>query len=146
MRKLVLLVALGILAPLALAACGGGDDDETTPAQTTTTPTTTQAGGGGGGGGGETVSLSADPSGALAYEQTSLSAQAGKDTIEFDNPAPVGHDVCVQDSGGKNLGCSDVIQQDKTSLTVDLKAGTYTYYCSVDGHEAAGMKGTLTVE
>lgn len=144
MRKLVLLVALGILAPLALTACGGGDD-ETTTAQTT--PTTTPAGGGGGGGGGsETISLSADPSGAFAYEQTSLSAQAGNDTINFDNPAPIGHDVCVEDSSGNEVGCSDVITQDKTSLTVNLKAGSYTYFCSVDGHRAAGMEGTLTVE
>jgi plastocyanin len=140
MRKLVLLVALGILAPLALAACGGGDD-ETTPAQTA--PTTTQAGGGGGA---ETISLSADPGGAFAFEQTSLSAQAGNDTIEFDNPAPLGHNVCVEDSSGNEVGCSDVVTQAKTSLTVDLQPGTYTYYCSVDGHRAGGMEGTLTVK
>jgi plastocyanin len=145
MRKLVLLAALAILAPLALAACGGGDD-ETTPVETTPTTTTQAGGGAGGGGGGETISLSADPSGALAYEQTSLSAQAGNDTIDFDNPAPIGHDVCVEDSSGNEVGCSEVITQDKTSLTVNLKAGDYTYYCSVDGHRAGGMEGTLTVE
>ena len=145
MRKLVLLVTLVVLAPLALTACGGDDDETTTSAQTT--PTTTPAGGGGGGGGGsETISLSADPSGAFAYEQTSLSAQAGNDTIDFDNPAPIGHDVCVEDSSGNEVGCSDVITQDKTSLTVNLKAGDYTYFCSVDGHRAAGMEGTLTVD
>jgi plastocyanin len=143
MRKLVLLVVLGILATLALAACGGGDD-ETTPAQTTTP--TTPAGGGGDGGGGGTINLTADPGGALAFEQTSLSAQAGKGTINLDNPAPVGHDVCVEDPSGNELGCSDVVTQDKTSLTVDLKPGTYTYYCDVDGHRAGGMEGTLTVE
>jgi len=146
MRKLVLLVALGILAPLALTACGGGNDG-TTSAQTTST--TTQAGGGGGGaggGGGETISLSADPSGAFAYQQTSLSAQAGNDTIEFDNPAPIGHDVCVEDSSGNEVGCSNIITQDKTSLTVDLKAGDYTYFCNVDGHRAGGMEGTLNVK
>jgi plastocyanin len=144
MRKLALLVAVGLLASLTLAACGGGDDNGTT-AQTTTTQTTTQAGGGGGGGGG-TVSLSADPSGALAYQETSLTAKAGNDTIDFDNPAPLDHDVCVEDSSGKQLGCSDTVKEDKASLTLNLKSGTYTYYCSVDGHRAAGMEGTLTVQ
>ena len=144
MRKLALLVAVGLLASLTLAACGGGDDNETT-ASTTTTQTTTQAGGGGGGGGG-TVSLSADPSGALAYQETSLTAKAGNDTIDFDNPAPLDHDVCVEDSSGKQLGCSDTVTEGKASLTLNLKSGTYTYYCSVDEHRAGGMEGTLTVQ
>lgn len=147
MRKLVLLVALGLLASAALAACGGGDGDGETTAETTTpTTTTTQAGGGGGGGGGGTISLSADPSGAIAYEQASLSGQAGNTTIEFDNPAPLAHDVCVEDPSGNEVGCSDVITDDKTSLTVNLKPGTYTFYCSVDGHRAGGMEGPLTVQ
>ena len=30
-------------------------------------------------------------------------------------------------------------------MTVKLKKGTYTFYCPVDGHEAAGMKGKLVV-
>jgi len=32
-----------------------------------------------------------------------------------------------------------------STVTADLKPGTYTFYCPVPGHEAAGMKGTLTV-
>jgi plastocyanin len=145
MRKLVFLMVLALLAPAALAACGGGDD-ETTPVETTE-PTPAGGGGdGGGGGGGGTISVSADPGGALAYEQTSLSAQAGSNTIEFDNPAPVAHDVCIEDSSAKQLGCTDVITEDNTSLTVDLEAGDYTFYCDVDAHRAGGMEGPLTVE
>jgi hypothetical protein len=33
---------------------------------------------------------------------------------------------------------------DKSTLTA--KAGKYEYYCPVDGHKAAGMEGTLTVQ
>ncbi len=31
------------------------------------------------------------------------------------------------------------------SLTLNLHAGTYTLFCSLPGHEAKGMKATLTV-
>ena len=30
-------------------------------------------------------------------------------------------------------------------MTANLKPGKYEFYCPVDGHKAAGMKGTLTV-
>jgi uncharacterized cupredoxin-like copper-binding protein len=30
-------------------------------------------------------------------------------------------------------------------LTVSLKAGTYTLYCTVPGHKAAGMVAKLTI-
>ena len=59
---------------LALSACGGGSSSSST------TPATT--GGGGGGGGSSTVKISADPSGALKYEQTDVSASAGSITID----------------------------------------------------------------
>jgi plastocyanin len=146
MRKLVLLVALGALSSLALAACGGGSSSSsTTPAasSSSTTSSTTAAGGGGGGG---TINVEADPGGNLAYTQTSLTANAGSDTIDFNNPASLPHNVTIEDSSGKTVGATDTISGSKTSTTVDLKAGTYTFFCSVDSHRQAGMEGTLTVK
>jgi len=132
-RALPLLLALCV-STLALAACGGGGSSSST------TPST----GGGGGGGGETVKISADPSGAFAYEQTDVSAKAGSVTIDFNNPSSIAHDVTIEGNGVN--AATDIITDSETTTTVDLQPGTYTFFCSVDGHRAAGMEGTLTVK
>jgi plastocyanin len=133
-RALPLLLVLAA-SVLALSACGGGDSSSsTTPAAT----------GGGGGGGGSTVNISADPSGALKFEQTDVSATAGTITIDFTNMSSLPHDVKIEGNGAS--GGTDEITNSSTSATVDLDPGTYTFFCSVDGHRAAGMEGTLTVK
>jgi uncharacterized cupredoxin-like copper-binding protein len=149
MKKLILTLVLGATASLALVACGSSSNSTTssTPTTAASTPTTSSTSGGGGGAASSSVKLAASPS-ALAYDTNSLSAKAGNVTIDFNNPnSSLGHDVCVQDSGGKEVGCSDVITGSSTTLDLsNLKAGKYTFFCSVPGHEAAGMKGTLTVQ
>jgi plastocyanin len=96
---------------------------------------------------GSSVNVAADPSGQLKYEQTKLTAaKAGKVTIDFTNQSPVQHDVTVADASGKVLGATQIITGGSTSASVNLKPGSYTFYCSVDSHEQAGMKGTLTVK
>jgi plastocyanin len=151
-RKLGLTLALGVLAALALAACGSSSSSSSTastPASTSSGGSSTGAssgGGGGGGGGGGTIQVAADPSGALAYQQTKLTATAGSNTIDFTNDSSTPHNVTIEDSSGNSVGATDTVTGSNTSTTVDLKPGTYTYFCSVDGHEAAGMKGTLTVK
>jgi plastocyanin len=143
-RLLVVLVVLA-LVPLSLGACGGDDDDDGGEEAATTTEETT---GGGGGGGGEatTLKLSADPGGAIAYDTDSLEAPAGDVTIDFDNPANLAHDVCLESPAGDEVGCSDTVTDDSTSLDAKVESGDYTFFCSVDGHRQSGMEGTLTVQ
>jgi plastocyanin len=132
---------------LGLSACGGDDDSSSgqtttaaaapaTTAPTTTAPATTTAAA-------EPIELEADPSGALKYVQTTLTATAGAVDIRLTNDSSVPHDVTIEGEGS-----SEIISGGATSdLTIaDLPAGTYTYFCSVPGHEQAGMTGTLTVE
>lgn len=151
MKKVAALLVLA-LAAFALVACGGGDDttgSSTEPAPEATTEGDANAGGGSkeaGGGGGETLSFEADPGGGLAYTTTEATTKAGKVTIAFDNPQSLVHDVAIEDSSGKEVGATEVIADGSDSTTVDLKPGTYTFYCSVPGHREAGMEGTLTVE
>lgn len=149
MKKVTALLALA-LAAVALVACGGDDDGTTT----TTSETSNEAAAGGGqtetggqsGGGGSTLEFVADPSGALAYTTTEATAKAGKVTIDFENPQSLTHDVVIEGSSGKEVGGTELIADGSTSTTVDLKSGTYTFYCSVPGHREAGMEGTLTVK
>ena len=144
MKKLIVLVAVLALASLSLAACGDDDDDDggDEPATTQEAPTE----GGGEAGGATTLQLGADPGGDLAFDTDTLEAQAGDLTIEFDNPADLPHDVCLEGPGGEDLGCSETVTGDSTSLMATVEAGDYTFYCSVTGHREAGMEGTLTAE
>ncbi len=72
--------------------------------------------------------------------------EAGEVTIEFDNPQALTHDVQIENAKGEDVGGTELIASESTSATVDLKPGTYTFYCSVPGHREAGMEGTLTVK
>jgi plastocyanin len=131
---------LGATALLALAGCGGSNNNSSN--------TTTTSGGASSGtasaGGGQQLKISADAS-QLKYNVTQLSAKAGKVTITMNNQSPLQHDVAIK-GGGVNAKGEIVGQGGKSVATADLKAGTYEFYCSVDGHEAAGMKGELVVK
>jgi plastocyanin len=147
MKKVAALLALALVSA-ALVACGEDDDGTTT---TTTGGEATNGaatnGGGGGGGASSTLQVAADPGGGLAFTPDVLTAKAGNVTIDFDNPQPVAHDVRIEDSGGTDLGGTEVITDSEESATLKgLKPGEYTFYCSVPGHREAGMEGTLTVE
>jgi plastocyanin len=95
-------------------------------------------------GAGETLKLSAEPS-KIAFDTTELTAdKAGKVTIDFNNPSALEHDVAIEENG-RQIAISETITEGNTSVSANLKPGTYTYLCTVPGHAEAGMEGTLTV-
>ena len=151
MNKLTVLLALPVTALVLLAGCGGDDSSSDSSSSDTSSGTTQTEQPSGGTTGdkaaakGTVLQLEADPSGALAYEQTSLTAQPGKIQIDFTNDSPIGHDVVVEQDG-KEVARSSVITGSSEVVTFDAKAGDYTYYCSVPGHREAGMEGTLRVK
>lgn len=93
---------------------------------------------------GETLQLAADPS-AIAFDTTSLASKPGEVTIDFDNPSAIEHDVVIA-KDGKEIAATERITEGKTSVSAELTPGSYTFFCSVPGHAAAGMEGTLTVK
>jgi plastocyanin len=148
MKKVAALLALA-LASFALVACGGGGSDEGSSESTateTTQESTSGAAAGESGGAAETLEFEADPEGQLAYTTTEATTKAGKVEIDFNNPQALTHDVAIEDSKGEVVGQTELIDSGSDSTTVDLKPGTYTFFCTVPGHREAGMEGTLTVE
>jgi plastocyanin len=144
MRALSLIVLICALA-IPVAGCGGDDDDNGgSSASGGTTTKESTGGGGGGGGGGETLKISADQGGALKFDKSSLTAKAGKVTIVMDNPSDLPHAIEVEGNGTEIKG-DTVTKGGVSKASGTLKAGDYEFYCPVDGHKQAGMKGTLTV-
>ena len=43
------------------------------------------------------------------------------------------------------LAATPTFEGGAKTLTLNLKPGTYVFYCSVPGHRQAGMQGTLTI-
>jgi plastocyanin len=155
---LALLLAAGVLAA---AGCGGDDEEEpaaggggaTTTEETpeptetpeaTETPEEEDGGGGGDGGGGETLTLTADPGGSISWEPSELNAAAGEVSIELVNDSTTPHAVEVEGQGVEEE--SETITESTTTLTVDLEAGEYVFYCPVGQHRQNGMEGQLLVE
>jgi plastocyanin len=128
-RTIALCLALAALI-LALSACGGGDD-EGEPS-------------GNGGGDGTALELVAGPGSELKFDQTSLEAPAGEVTITMTNEGDLPHNVAIEGNGVDEKG-EVVTKGDTSTVTATLEAGEYTFYCSVPGHQAGGMEGTLTV-
>ncbi|MBJ7456428.1 MAG: cupredoxin domain-containing protein [Thermoleophilia bacterium] len=93
-----------------------------------------------------TRSVTAPAGEKLRFSATRLKAPAGSVTLKMTNRDDIGHNIAVR---GKKLAkprLGKIVQTGKVSkVTVNLPAGTYTFYCSVFGHESSGMRGTLTV-
>ncbi len=88
-----------------------------------------------------TLTIPADPSGQLAYVNKTAQASAGKITIDMPNKSGIPHNIAID---GKGAG--KVVTSGSSSFSATFAPGTYTYYCQVPGHRAAGMVGKLVVK
>src|SRR5271154_580099 len=98
------------------------------------------------------LAIDASPSGQLAYTSSKAEATPGAVTITMANMSGVSHNIAIEPGSGgatakgAQLAASSFITKGTTSVSVNLKPGTYTYFCQAPGHRAAGMYGTLTVK
>lgn len=128
-----------VLAAVVAALAGCGGDDDGGDAQATQAETTA-----GSGAAAQNLQIEADPNGALRFTTESLQANAGEVQIVMENPSSVPHNVAIKGNGVDEKG-EIVGKGEQSEVSATVEPGTYEFYCSVPGHEAAGMKGELTV-
>ncbi len=124
-RTPLAIAAASLVLALPFAACGGDDDAAKPPSS-------------GGPGGSELVVHGKDT---LKFDKDAYTAKAGTIDVRLVNDGSINHTLLIKDVDDFEL---KVPGTDEGS--VDLEAGTYTLYCDVAGHEAAGMEAELTVE
>jgi uncharacterized cupredoxin-like copper-binding protein len=123
----------------------GGERVAETPSESTTTQlTTTQAT--------TTAATSTAPKPQAAtvdvtesefkIAAASTDLKAGQITFAVKNGGKIPHDLAIKGTSDKTKLISP---GGNAKLTVTLKPGKYELYCSVPGHEAAGMKLNVTV-
>jgi plastocyanin len=146
MSRIALLAATAVTT-LVVASCGSSSSSTSSsaPATSTAAPASSTPASAPATSGAGTISIAANPSGMLMFTTNSLKAKAGKVTIDFTNNAPLSHNFTLATKTGNVLRATPTFMGGTKTLTLTLKPGTYTYYCSVPGHRMAGMQGTLVV-
>ena len=121
------------------AAAESTTAETTTAAQTTTAATTTTA----------PTTTAAKPQTKVQVSETEFkittdltSFKAGQITFVAKNDGKIPHDLAVKETGDKT---KEIPPGGTAELKVNLKPGKYELYCTIPGHEAAGMKLTITV-
>lgn len=149
MRRLLIL-----LIPLALVAVACGSDDTTgmrgtTPGMDMHSDTTAMPGmdmhGGSSGAvaeGARTIELRAK---SFSFTPDRIEVEAGEDLAIEMTSADVEHDLVID--GAEDIHVVHVGAGDTATggFTAPDEPGSYTFFCSVAGHRAAGMEGTLVV-
>jgi plastocyanin len=124
-------VVRGIVACAALvavlAACGGSED-EGTPYKEPAGPA---------------VATLRVKSGNVFFDPTELDAPKGIVRITLRNIESGTHDLVIRGLPGFMLDVSG--EGSTASGKVNLTKKQYEFYCTIPGHEEAGMKGTITV-
>jgi plastocyanin len=124
-------LAFAVAMTVGFTACGGGDDHHSGEGYVPPKGPST-----------ETISIVAqnfsftpkNPTADAGIATIKLTAKSGIHDFVFDDDAYPGFHLEADGGGGSQ------------SEKIDLKAGKYTFYCTITGHRAQGMEGTLTVK
>jgi plastocyanin len=122
MRRNLLCLASAATLALTLGACGDSGSDDKAAAYTPD---------------GELTVAAQD---ALKFDAEAYDAEGPCIDVTYANAGSVAHTLLVKGESGFKLSVGDT-----DTGTIELEPGTYTLYCDIAGHEAAGMHADLTV-
>ena len=118
-------LAVALIAIAMLAGCGGGTGGAAQPSGSTKVTMTE-----------------------YSFNPSTISVPSGKVVFFLVNAGTISHDMILRDTSGQRVSgaASELVSAgDSFVFTVsNLPAGTYAIFCDQPGHEASGMKGTVT--
>jgi uncharacterized cupredoxin-like copper-binding protein len=120
-----------LLLAIVIAACGGNNRPDSQVANRDSTSLN----------GGATINVAVED---FNFTLDSSQLNAGATTFVVKNNGSMRHDFAISGNGIKQR-TEKIDPGETTELTVELEPGTYTYICTIPGHEELGMKGTFTV-
>src|SRR3954447_12025009 len=139
-RRFAALFAIGAAVAVPMAGCGGSSDDNSTSNAATPPAATT----GGAGGAGSTVDLTATD---FKFDPSEPSVKSGNVTFNLKYDGQVAHSLEIEDVNGEDKELEGEVSPGSSgTLAVNLKPGTYEFYCPVDSHKQMGMTGEITVK
>ena len=125
---LVASLALGVVG--LVAACSG-----TSSSQAPATPVPSGI-----------VAVEASDQGGYKFTPSTLTVPAGSVTFSVKNAGTEEHEFELFKGEAVVNEIEGLVPGLTKDLTVTLEAGEYSYVCKLNGHDLAGMKGTLTVQ
>lgn len=127
-RSAVEVATVLLTAVLILSACGGGSSKKAAPST---------------GVSGTSSAITATAID-IGWKQKQLSARAGHIEVTLVNDGQIPHAFVIEGLE-KDLLLEVDAHGATRSGTINIRPGTYTFYCNVPGHRQAKMEGTLTV-
>jgi plastocyanin len=129
-----------------LTACGGSTSGSASAASSTAPASTSSsaAASSPAGGTAQAEAITAtEKDFSISLSEDSL--KAGTYAITVVNNGSATHDLAVEEDGAMKATSAKIGPGQSTTLTVDLDAGQYTFYCSIGNHRAMGMELTVQV-
>ena len=139
-RRFAMLFAIGAAVAVPVVGCGGSSDDNSTSNAATQASTS----GGGTAGAGGSVDLTATD---FKFDPSEPTVKSGNVTFNLKNDGQVTHSLEIEDVNGEDKELEgDVSPGQSGTLSVNLPAGKYEFYCPVANHKEMGMEGEITVK